>query len=162
MIRAITSPAGLTLALATLAASPSLSDAFLHAPLDRFSALSFLIWLAPLIFLLSNRLKFPAIHPSRSSTLVALALLSLAASALLSIHALAHSALALALAALCHAPHLRLTLWLIAAFAWMPASGWLTATWPAAAAIRLALASLGALALLLPSPVKPPPPSPLA
>lgn len=162
MIRALSSPAGLTLALATLAAAPSLSDAFLHAPLDRFSALSFLIWLAPLIRLLSNHPKSPARHPTRSSTLVALALLSLAASALLSIHALAHSALALALAALCHAPHLRLALWLFAAFAWMPASGWLTATWPAAAAIRLALASLGALALLRPPPQKPPSPSTLA
>lgn len=162
MIRALTSPAGLTLSLATLAASPSLSDAFLHAPLERFSILSFLIWLAPLILTLSNRFKSPAIHPSRSSALVALALLSLAASALLSIHALAHSALALALAALCHAPHLRLALWLIAASAWMPASGWLTASWPAAAAIRIALASLGALALLLPSTAKPPQPSTLA
>ncbi len=162
MIRALTSPAGLTLALATLAAAPSLSDAFLHAPLDRFSPLSFLIWLAPLILHLSNRLKFPASHPTRSSSLVALALLSLAASALLSIHALAHTALALALAALCHAPNLRLALWLIAAFAWMPASGWFTATWPAATAIRLALASLGALALFLPPPVKPPTPSSLA
>ena len=162
MIRALTSPAGLTLTLATLAASPSLTDAFLHAPLERFSVLSFLIWLAPLVLLLSNRLKFTASHPSRSSTLVALALLSLTASAHLSIHALAHTALALALAALCHAPHLRLALWLVAALAWMPASGWLTATWPAAAAIRLAIASLGALALLLPPPPKPPQHSTLA
>jgi hypothetical protein len=44
----------------------------------------------------------------------------------------------------------------------MPASGWLTATWPAAAAIRLAIASLGALALLLPPPPKPPQHSTLA
>ena len=73
MIRALTSPAGLTLTLATLAASPSLTDAFLHAPLERFSVLSFLIWLAPLVLLYQLSSSWAGPYVAIGSALVAVA-----------------------------------------------------------------------------------------
>jgi len=129
-------PAVLTMALASLNAAPSLTGAWMDAPMERWIWPLFLLWLVP-CFTGRGRAgepgtavpPYPVVNRKLPSWLSAMALVSLLGGALLEMNLFRHLALALAISGVVFRSGWGFWLWL-AAVAWLPAAGWLTAMWP--------------------------------
>ncbi len=153
---------GLTCLVAAAAAAPSLVETWRHAPLERWSAAGFALWLAPWA-----RAALRRHGPGEKSRIPALcataSLASLLAGAVLDVHFLRHTALVAACAAFVPRFTLPAAFWLISSLAWMPAAGWLLASGPPGPVqlLRIALCTAGAAALAFATSRRRTPPPPL-
>lgn len=125
-------PEWLTWLVSAVAAGPSLVAAWRQAPLEAGSALAMAVWLAPLVYQLVKSgplAQIPQAGGRHRVMLTWAALLCLVVGGATDLNVLRHGALALACAAVAPRFDGRLLCWLAGAPAWMPAMGWLTATW---------------------------------
>lgn len=109
------------LCLASWHALPSLLAAWENDLYSKGALLAFVLWLAFMGWLVFKQFKQPPAAPSTAWMLIALVLC--AAGAMGSLRVLHHLALAAAVAAFCPGI-VRGLIAVLAAFAWLPASGW--------------------------------------
>lgn len=143
-------PEALVLLLCAAVALPPLVEAWRHAPLERWTAPSFFVWMAPAVWrLLARPGRGPLPELPGYTPFAGIALFLAAAGAVADFNVLNHAALACALAAFLPL-QARTLLWLAAAPLWMPLTGVLTAGWPVLplAFVRLLLCALAAGVLL--------------
>lgn len=150
----------LVLVLAAAAALPPLVEAWRYAPLEKWSAVSFAVWLAPWFWKMTRvvfvrpgasaaeREAAGAAPASRFQNLwLWAATLGLLAGLVADLNVMLHVALAAALAAWVPRWNAAWSFWLVCAAAWLPATGWLLAgTGPAdfMALLRAGVAAIGA------------------
>lgn len=119
-----------------------------HSPMDRLGWLALVLWLIPSFFVWPARGGNP--FDQLSTRLLLAAALFLLVGVAVEIHAMAHIAFALAVAAVARPPRFA-GLWLVGAISWMPALTSVTKELPLSAviSIRIMIASAAAVIGLL-------------